>query len=104
MGGESPEELRGFLRKVRERFGPSQVILFGSRARGEELKHSDYDLLVVSEGFEGIPFLERLSMLYELWELDEDVDFLAYTPAEFEEKKGELGVVRKAAEEGKRLE
>ncbi|MEM2977851.1 MAG: nucleotidyltransferase domain-containing protein [Candidatus Hadarchaeales archaeon] len=104
MGGEVLEELRGFLERVREKFGPSQVILFGSRARGEELKHSDYDLIVVSQGFEGLPFLQRLTMLYELWDLDRDADLLAYTPAEFEEKRKELGVVRKAAVEGRRLE
>jgi len=60
MGGKGPEEIRGFVRKVKERFGPAVIILFGSRARGEELKHSDYDLIVVSRKFEGMPFLERL--------------------------------------------
>ncbi len=104
MGGEVPEELKGFLERVRKKLGPSQVILFGSRARGEELKNSDYDLIVVSQAFEGLPFLQRLTMLYELWDLDRDADLLAYTPAEFEEKKKELGVVRKAAVEGRRLE
>ena len=57
MGGKGPEGIRGF---VKERFGPAVIILFGSRERGEELKHGGYDLMVVSRKFEGMPFLERL--------------------------------------------
>ena len=66
MGGKGPEEIRGFVKKVKEKFRPAVIILFGSRARGEGLKHSDYDLVVVSPKFEGMPFLERLSRLYGL--------------------------------------
>jgi predicted nucleotidyltransferase len=103
MGGKGPEEIRGFVKKVKEKFRPAVIILFGSRARGEGLKHSDYDLVVVSPKFEGMPFLERLSRLYGLWNLPAGADLLAYTPEEFERKKKELGVVREAAREGRRV-
>ena len=102
MGGKGPEEIRGFVKKVKEKFRPAVIILFGSRARGEGLKHSDYDLVVVSPKFEGMPFLERLSRLYGLGILA-GADLLAYTPEEFERKKKELGVVREAAREGRRV-
>lgn len=35
------------LRSVIEVFEPERVILFGSRARGDEMIDSDYDLLVI---------------------------------------------------------
>jgi predicted nucleotidyltransferase len=98
LGGKKAGEIERFLK--RERFEPELILLFGSRARSEQLKESDYDLIVVSEKFRGVPFLERLYMLYELWDLKQRADILAYTPEEFEQKKNEIGVVRKAVEEG----
>jgi predicted nucleotidyltransferase len=100
MGEKGARGIEKFVERVKERFRPRAIILFGSRARGDELKGSDYDLIVVSEEFRGVPFLERLSMLYELWDLDCHLDILAYTPEEFEEKRQEIGVVREAATEG----
>ncbi len=35
------------VRRIVERFDPDEVILFGSRARGDARKDSDYDLLIV---------------------------------------------------------
>ena len=100
MGGTSTEEISEFIERVKKKFEPKSIILFGSRARGEGLKNSDYDLIVVSERFRGVPFLDRISMLYEIWDLDCDINVLAYTPEEFEEKREEIGVVKKAVEEG----
>lgn len=100
MGKAGIGEISEFLRKVEERFRPEKIILFGSRARGDYLKHSDYDIIVVGRRFEHIPFLDRLTMLFELWDGDFDLDILAYTPEEFEEKKTEIGVVSQAVKEG----
>lgn len=100
MGGERAGEIEGFLKKVRERFEPQKIVLFGSRGRGDELKQSDYDIIVVSQKFEGVPFLKRLEMLFELWDYDFNLDILAYTPDEFEAKSQELGIVAQAVREG----
>ena len=100
MGKRGIEEINGFLERVGEKFSPELVVLFGSRARGDYLKHSDYDIIVVSRSFEDIHFLDRLTMLFELWDYDFDLDILAYTPDEFEGKKKEIGIVRDAVEEG----
>ena len=91
MGEERIREIGAFLRKVEERFEPKKILLFWSRARGDYLKSSDYDLIVVSSSFSGVHFLDRLTMLFELW---------AYTPEEFEAKKKEIGVVNEAVKEG----
>lgn len=100
MGEERIGEIGEFFRKVEERFRPEKVILFGSRAKGDFLKHSDYDIIVVSSDFEGIHFLDRLTMLFELWDYDYGLDILAYTPEEFEEKKREIGIVDEAVRRG----
>lgn len=91
------------LPKLKRRYRPLVVLVFGSRARGEALAESDLDLLVVSDRFLGIPFLERAPTL--LAELDPSfaVDVLCYTPDEFARKRRELGIVSLAAEEGVRL-
>lgn len=100
MVEERIREIKGFLRKVEERFKPEEVILFGSRARDDYLKESDFDIIVVSSSFKGVHFLDRLAMLFELWDYDYDLDILAYTPEEYEEKKGKIGVVNEALKEG----
>jgi hypothetical protein len=95
--------LAEFLHKIRINFAPELVILFGSRARGEELKNSDFGLIIVSEKFRGKHFLERMSAIYEFWERDEDLNPLTYTPEEFEEKSKEIGIVSQALKEGIKL-
>lgn len=77
--------------------------IFGSRVRGDYLKDSDYDIIVVSEAFRGKHFTERSSeILRVLWNdgIIGDFEVLCYTPEEFERKKRAYGIVRKAVEEG----
>jgi uncharacterized protein len=92
--------IKDFLTRVHESFDPEFVVLFGSRARKDELGGSDFDILVVSRKFEGIHFLERIFMLYQLWDYDYDLDILGYTPEEFRRKEQEIGIVRQAIKEG----
>ncbi len=92
--------IKDFLTKVKKEFAPEFIVLFGSRARGDELKESDFDILVVSQRFEGVHFLERIFMLYQLWDYDCDLDILGYTPEEFRRKEKEIGLVRQAINEG----
>ena len=50
----SSEKERNFLRMCRDAVqrvdASAQVILYGSRARGDGSEESDYDLLVITEG------------------------------------------------------
>ncbi|OFV68421.1 MAG: nucleotidyltransferase [Candidatus Syntrophoarchaeum caldarius] len=100
MDKKRTDEIDQFLKQVEREFKPEHIILFGSRAGEDYLEQSDYDIIVVSEMFEGIHFLNRMTMLYELWDYDFDLDILAYTPDEFEEKKKEIGIVSEAVKEG----
>ena len=75
-------------------------IMFGSRARGDELLTSDVDLIVVSEGFSGQKFQRRPLAVLELWSDIVDLEALCYTPEEFARLKERMGIVRRAVEEG----
>ncbi|GAA5335322.1 MULTISPECIES: nucleotidyltransferase domain-containing protein [Thermus] len=97
MGGSGLERLREAL--SRAPFPIALALLFGSRARGEALLESDYDLLVVSPAFRGMDYLDRLLLLHRTLPL-RHVDYVALTPEEWAARKGELGVVGEAAREG----
>ena len=76
-------EIESFVRRIVDYFnGDVTVILFGSRARGDYNRASDYDLIVISRKLSG-NFLRRTKPLYELNDEFLPVDVLAYTPAEF---------------------
>ena len=76
-------EIEDFVRRIVDYFnGDVTVILFGSRARGDYNRASDYDLIVISRKLAG-NFLRRTKPIYELNEDFLPVDVLAYTPSEF---------------------
>jgi predicted nucleotidyltransferase len=104
MGSKGIVELNNFLSNVKKNFNPELILLFGSRARNEYLKESDYDFIIVSREFEGVHFLKRIEKLLLFWDLDWDVDILPYTPEEFQKKRNEIGIVNEALKEGIILE
>ena len=95
-------KIKRFISRLKAKFNPSRIILFGSRARGEEMKYSDWDFLIVSDAFEGISFRDRIDEALKLvdFPVGNDIEPLCYTLKEFNRRKKELGIVRKAAEEG----
>lgn len=100
MGREAPPEVIEFVRRAKQRFRVERVILFGSRARGDFLEHSDYDVIVVSKDFEGVPFYARPIPLLRLWDVERDLELLCYTPEEFETKRRGINIVSTAVAEG----
>jgi uncharacterized protein len=97
------EDIEEFVRAVQTVFVPEQIILFGSRARGDHWKPSDYDFIIVSDKFAGVNWHDRMVSIHRFWNRPEGLDVLPYTPKEYEKKKSELGVVRIASLEGKRV-
>lgn len=91
---------REVLPRLVERFHPSTVLVFGSRARGDALKHSDLDVLIVAEAFRGMPWLDRPVRVAVDCDIRFGVELLCYTPEEYERKRQELGIVRTATLEG----
>jgi hypothetical protein len=78
---EFPEEVYEFVEDLKKEV--SAIILFGSRARGDYLRDSDYDILVISEDFEKMEFWDRMKFLRGFWELDESLEIFPYTKKEF---------------------
>jgi predicted nucleotidyltransferase len=81
----------------------SQVILFGSYARGEATERSDVDLMVVAQT--DLPRHKRAVGLYKQFRpYPFGMDIVVYTPQEVEEgKKSALTFVSTVLREGKTL-
>lgn len=91
---------RRFSQKLRKKYKVQKLILFGSRARGDNLKTSDFDFIIVSDDFKGKPFIFRPSELYDLWSETVDIEPLVYTEKEFDHMKKRIGIVQTAVKEG----
>lgn len=92
--------LKEFRLKTNEKLPIKKMFLFGSRAKGKPHKWSDVDLLIVSDKFKKLKFRKRATKMYDYWDLEYPVDFLCYTPEEFNKFKKRTTVVREAVKEG----
>ena len=93
------KKLKEFRKKIEKEYNLKNMILFGSRAKNKHKKDSDVDLIIVGE-FNGEKNLDRAPPLYIYWEIDLPVDFLCYTPQEFNKLKNQITIVRDAVKEG----
>jgi len=96
-------DLTRFGRKVARQFAIEKMILFGSRARERPRPDSDVDLIVVGRRFRRKNPIDRAGPLHLAWDLGLPVDFLCYTPEEFEELSRRPSIVREALREGIRV-
>ena len=94
------KELRQFKDKIGGNYRVEKIILFGSRLSGKVDESSDVDLIIVSEEFKDKGVLKRSPPLYLEWDLEYPVDFLCYTPEEFETRRRQIGIVKEAVEKG----
>lgn len=101
MGKKADSKVKDFMRRVRKKYKIETAIFFGSRARGDYFKNSDYDIILVSPHFRGIFFTKRIAEMYKFWKhYPLDIEPICYTPEEFKIKSKEHGIVRKAIKEG----
>jgi hypothetical protein len=105
-------ELERYVRRIGDRWPIQRALLGGARvadARGapsQRERGPEYVIVLVSEHFDGVPWLERVYVAGTLWdayEMGAPADIHAYTSAEFERKREQLEAVRLAAEEGLEL-
>jgi len=99
------ENLVAKLKEIKEDisrdYPVEKMIFFGSRASGKPHKDSDVDLIIVSPKFRGLDYMQRGSKMYDYWSLtDYPVDFICYTPEEYEKLSRGVTIVAKAVEEG----
>ena len=88
-----------FASMLRKSFNVQSVMLFGSRARGDNLASSDYDFIIISKDFEKMDFVDRIKEVFKRTGAFINADVLCYTPSEFNRKKSQVGTVRSAAKE-----
>ncbi len=92
-----------YLPRILLAFDPREVWLFGSRVRGDAMRTSDLDVVVVATAFEGVPWPERTTRVLLAAEVVDALEILCYTPAEFAEKREEPCIVQAVVEEGRRV-
>jgi hypothetical protein len=105
-------ELERYVRRVSDRWPLDRAMLGGARVadlRGagpQRERGPEYVIVLVSEHFDGVPWLERVYVAGTLWdayEMGAPTDVHCYTPAEFERKRDSLRIVRETAEHGLEL-
>ncbi len=97
------QQIKSLAKQIGTASAAKAVVLFGSRARGEENTDSDVDLFVVADT--DLPFYKRTRKLNSiLREYQFPVDLLLYTPKEYDNKKDDkYSVAYYATREGKVL-
>lgn len=92
-------DIDSLVKRIAEVFRPDRIILFGSRARGEEREDSDTDLLVVLQ-FEGSNYT-KAAEIYAAARPVFDVDIIVHRPGDLRDRF-DMGdpIVRDAIENG----
>ena len=103
------QELRSYLRRVSDRWPLDRALLGGARvadAKGagpQRERGPEWVVILVSEAFDGIPWLERVYQASSLWDASEmgaPADVHCYTTAEFHRKVEALPLVARTVDEG----
>jgi hypothetical protein len=98
-----------YVQRVSDRWPLQRAILGGARVdddRGmgsQRERGPEFVMVLVSEFFDGVPWLERVYQAGSLWdasEMGDPADVHCYTPGEFERKREVLPAVRNAVERG----
>jgi hypothetical protein len=106
-------ELERYARRVGDRWPLQHIYVGGARiadlrgAGPQRERGPEYVVVLVSEYFDGVPWLERVYQAGALWDASEmgaEADVHCYTPAELERKRESLRTVREAVEDGVALE
>ena len=86
--------------KAIKKKGVNKVLFFGSRFRGNFYPESDFDVLLVSSKFKDMNKGQRSVFAFQEWKEDYSIDFLCFTPEEFQRNAKGLTIVDKAIKTG----
>jgi uncharacterized protein len=102
-------ELRRYVERVSDRWPVERALVGGARvddahgAPPQRERGPEWIVVLISDYFEGVPWLERVYQASTLWDRSEmgaPADVHCYTPPEFERKREALRIVREVAERG----
>jgi hypothetical protein len=102
-------EVDRYIQRVGDRWPLQRAVLGGARVDDshgmgpQRERGPEFVVVLVSEFFDGVPWLERVYQAGSLWdasEMGDPADVHCYTPAEFERKMTVLATVRRAVETG----
>ena len=80
------EIIQGFIARLEQEIPVREVILFGSYAKGSPQEHSDIDLAVISDSFDGKPVIENLKFLARIAaRYNTMIEALPFTEREYQE-------------------
>jgi len=97
---DSIKVIKRFVEKLGKDYNIEKIIFFGSRTTNKYHKDSDIDLIIVSKDFEGVNRILRGANMYQYWDALIPVDFLCYTPKEFNLLKKKITIAREAIKNG----
>jgi len=81
------EILSDITRTIVARFNPERIVLFGSRARGDHDRESDFDIFIEMQSTQR-PVDRDVEVSLSLSPRDYSLDVLVYTPDEVEARRG----------------
>jgi hypothetical protein len=99
-------ELDRYVQRISDRWPLQRAMLGGARVDdvrglGEQRERgAEFVVVLVSEFFGGVPWLERVYQAGSLWdaaEMGDPADVHCYTPDEFERKLAALPIVQRVA-------
>jgi hypothetical protein len=102
-------ELRRYVSRVSGRWPLDRAVLGGARvadlrgAGAQRERGQEYVVVLVSESFGGVPWLERVYQAGSLWDADEmgaRADVHCYTPRELERRVQRMRIVGEAVSDG----
>jgi hypothetical protein len=107
--GLNDRELDRYVQRVSDRWPLAAAHLGGARVEDlqgawpQRERGPEYVVVLVSEFFDGVPWLERVYHAGALWdaaEMGARADVHCYTPSELERKREALRAVREAVDHG----
>jgi uncharacterized protein len=107
--GLNERELQRYLQRVSDRWPIERALIGGARiddlhgAPPQRERGPEFVVVLVSAGFDGVPWLERVHQAGSLWdasEMGDRAEVHCYTPPELERKVVQLPRVRRVAERG----
>lgn len=87
MSGKRNKVLQLIMSVVNSSDPNAQIFLYGSRARGDARKDSDWDVIVLLDR-DNVPYVERSEISCDLWEkgleIGEEINAFVYTKKQWE--------------------